>query len=266
MNPWDVEMVVAEEACRHAEAVAAINPYSEAEWIAIGNTRCVYAGSSTSVFGVYSFQESHWEEREWKELERFFQQKERAPTFWVTSQTPADLLERISASHRCTRVERIFGKSFASGASLSPDESLPTTKEEAPSPTDDSNLHALPLADLDRWTLLFSQKDNPKAKEPSYLASVKLHQKEIRFYENGKEASYTFFSNGFAYVPFPAESLRAWQTRQAKNFRATAYLERQAVFDLSPGNESQKNNTSSEAEQKNNDFELILERKLYEPI
>lgn len=265
MNPWDVEMVVAEEACRHAEAVASINPYSEAEWIAIGNTRCVYAGSSSSVFGVYSFQESHWEEREWKELERFFQQKERPPTFWVTSQTPADLLERISTSHRCTKIERIYGIGFAKEAPPST-KTLSPTGEPLTETMDGKTFHALPLADLDRWTLLFSQRDNPSAKEPSYLASVKLHQKEIRFYENGKEASYTFFSNGFAYVPYPAASLREWQITQAKNFRATAYLERQIANDLLLGSESQKNVASLKSEPKQNDFELILERKLYEPI
>lgn len=223
MNLIEVETIVAEEACRHAEAVAALNPYSEAEWISIGNTRCVYAGASSPIFGVYSFHEENWEEREWKELERFFALKERAPSFWVTPLTPKDLLDRISKTHRCTLEESI------SMAEIAPMEKSAGTN--------------IPIPDLDRWAILFSQRENPNAKEASYLSAVKLHQKESRFYENGKEASYTFFANGYAYVPYPAPSLRDWQFQQAREFRAKFYLER----------------ASRQAQS-------LLTRKLYEPI
>lgn len=257
MNLWDLEMVVADEACRHAEAVAAINPYSEAEWISIGNTKCVYAGASSSIFGVYAFQESDWEEREWQDLERFFQRKERTPNFWVTNNTPAYLLDRISNSHRCSRVEQIFVRTCYQ------EKATTNTIANTSNPISNAVSHekealagysnSFPLADLDRWALLFSQKDTPSAKEPSYLASVKLHQKEIRFYENSKEASYTFFSSGYAYVPFVSESLREEQFRQAQSFRARFYLERS----------SQEKNPNPLGK---NDFEFVFERKLYEPI
>jgi hypothetical protein len=225
MNPVDVEMIIAEEACRHAEAVAALNPYSEAEWIAIGNTRCIYAGASSPVFGVYAFQEENWEEREWRELERFFSLKERPASFWVTAFTPKESLERIEKTHRCTKVETIYGT------------------ELSPEQTSTTPLSPIPLPDLDRWSLLFSRRENPAATEASYLSAVKLHQKETRFYENGGEASYTFFSQGFAYVPYPSASLRDWQIQQAQEFRAKFFLERKSATALP-----------------------LLTRNLYEPI
>jgi hypothetical protein len=199
----EIEQAIALEAVAHAEALASLNPYSEAEWIEIGNTKLVYTGVTSSVFGAYNFATDEiWEEREWLELERFFSRKERSPHFWVSPLTAPECIERIKHTHKITKKQKVFG------LELKPREEF----EEK-------------LPDLDNWGILFSKLQNPQATEASFLALIKLHQKNTRFYENELEGSYTFFHSGIALSPYPSERLSAYQQASAEKFQCKMYCE-----------------------------------------
>jgi hypothetical protein len=217
----EIEQAIADEAVAHVEAVASLNPYAEAEWIEIGNSKLVYTGVTSSVFGAYNFAvDEIWEEREWLELERFFSRKERAPNFWVNPLSNPACIERIQSTHKITKKQKVFALELKTREGF--EEKLP---------------------DLEKWGILFSKLQNPEAREASFLALIKLHQKNTRFYENQMEGSYTFFHSGIALVPFPAPALSATQQASAEKFQCKIYCE------LDHSN-----------------LPLLYERILYEPI
>ena len=194
-----IEAVIALEAAEHAMAVAALNPYSEAEVLELGAGRAVYCGSFSPVHGCYALGFEELEEKDFRQIETFFLRKERAPTFWTVPKTSPSLFSFLQENFRPTKVQAIHGKELKA-------------LEAAPIPLDRG-------LDLGEWALAFSRGENPAAKEPGLLASVKLHQKNIRFYlENGK-ASYTYFAEGIAYIPFPEPSLLPLQEKEAAQFR-----------------------------------------------
>jgi hypothetical protein len=202
-----IEQAFAREASAHAAAALELNPYGEAEALELGDARAVYTGQWSSVHGVMGLGlDGPVEERDLREVERFFHRKERSPAFWVTPETDPSLLELLGRDYRIVRSTSVHGCALPADAEL-------------PAPSGASR-----EVDHRAWTLALTQQLDPYAKEPGLLALTKLHQKETRFYLGGGSASYTFFHSGLALVPSPgAHSLLALQVNEAAEFRSTFF-------------------------------------------
>jgi hypothetical protein len=220
----EIEAAIAAEAAAHARAAEELNPFGEAEAREMGSARLVYAGTFSPVHGVYGLGlDGPVEERDWEEIERFFQKKERAPHYWITPFTDASVLERIQKTHRPTRKEKVSG-----WAQLGPAQSENTPYLSGP--------------DHEAWCLAFTRARNPEAQEADLLALTKLHQKNTRFHLAPPYASYTFFHQGIALLPYPSPSLLERQKIEAASFRSTAFV---VIGELAP---------------------FLYERTLHEPV
>jgi hypothetical protein len=181
MDLTAVEEAIAAEAAAHGEAASALNPYADAEALALGRAQLVYSGTFSPVHGVYGLGlDGPPDENDWREIDRFFARKERPPVFWLTPFTDPAVKEKISATHRPTKTILVSGEQ-------------PHAMGGKPFPGPDHSA----------WALAFRQSRAPGASEPDLLALTKLHQKNTRFYLEGGRASYTFFHRGIALVPFP---------------------------------------------------------------
>lgn len=208
LNFSEIEAAFAAEAAAHARASLDLNPFVEAEVIEQGRARLVYAGTFSPAHGAYALGlDGPVEERDWQEIHRFFQRKEREPHIYTTPFTDASVVEGMGVRYR------IAGSTKVNGISLQ--EAKP-----GPFPAGISN------PEHGAWALAFSRLENPERKEPDLVAMTKMHQRETRFYllEDGQGASYTFFHRGLAIVPFPHPPLLALQKREAEEFRCTGFI------------------------------------------
>lgn len=226
----EIELTIAKEAKAHADAVSALNPYSEAESLSLGSAEAVYSGATSPIHGVFAFAlDGPIEERDWQEVERFFLRKERSPAFWCSPASDPSLLAFLRSGFVETKKVPVHG--FRFGAQEISELGLP---EKLGSST----------PNLEEWALTFSKRERPGAKEPNLFALTKMHQREIRFYLSGHSASYTFFQDGIAFVPHVGDSaLLALQIDEAKQFKSASF----AVL----GNSS---------------LPFLYERTLYEPV
>jgi hypothetical protein len=238
LESHETEAALAEEAAAHARASAELNSFGEAEAVEIGSARLVYAGVFASVHGVYGLGlDGPVEERDWAEIDRFFQKKERAPVFYVAPFTDPGLEARLIKTHRLARIEKVCGWELEGDGQL---------------------MHEAYLSGPDHgeWSLAFARSRNPSAKEADLLSATKLHQKNTRFYLQAGAASYTFFHRGVAVVPYPAgNSLLALQKKEAEAFRCKAFV----VMDVGTSARSGDNFADTPAP-------ILYERKVYEPV
>src|SRR6218665_2003091 len=106
----EIEAALAEEAAAHARASADLNSIGEAEAVEMGNARLVYSGVFSSVHGVYGLGlDGPAEERDWAEIDRFFQRKERAPVYSLAPFADTDIAIHIRPTHRLDRTEKVSG-------------------------------------------------------------------------------------------------------------------------------------------------------------
>lgn len=193
------------EAAAHAFAAAELNPFGEAEILELGDARAVYCGAWSPVHGVLGLGLSGpVEERDLREIERFYFKKERDPAFWITPETDPSLTALLAHEYHPVKSIPVHG------AALNADLCLP-----------EPNGSSQP--DHHQWTIAFSLTLDPNAKEPGLLALTKLHQKETRRYlaGGGNCASYTFFHRGIALVPAPStHTLLALQAHEARQWKA----------------------------------------------
>ena len=181
----EVEAAFAAEAAAHARAALELNPFVEAESIELGRGRLVYAGTFSPAHGAYALGlDGPLEERDWAEIHRFFQRKEREPTFWIAPVTDLSVIEGIARTHREAARFAVHGVALNAEA--------PAAGSEAPGTS---------APEHGAWALAFSPRENPGRREPDLLALTKMHQKETRFYLHEGAASYTFFHRGLAIVP-----------------------------------------------------------------
>jgi hypothetical protein len=201
----EIELAFAAEAAAHAAAALDLNPFGEAEALELGQARAVYSGQWSPVHGAIGLGlDGPVEERDLREIERFFFRKERPAAYWVTPATDPSLAALLGRDFAPVRTVKVHGCAPAAAAA------------ELPGPAGASR-------DVDHkaWTLAFTRLLDPAAQEPGLLALTKLHQKETRFYATANSASYTFFHAGVALVPAAgAHSLLALQAREAAEFRA----------------------------------------------
>lgn len=201
-----IEIAIAAEAEAHALATKELNPFSEATFREIGDGRLVYCGTQSPVHGAYGLGlDGALEERDWKMIERFFQELERPPAFWFCPLTDPDVVEDA--------------KRFAPNSQLLP---VHGSTLEGENPFGQAVGTSEP--DHGEWTLAFSRREKPGTQERSLLALTTLHQGNTRFYLGRESATYTFFHRGLALVPFPAPSLSALQWKEAKEFGAKAIV------------------------------------------
>lgn len=238
----EIEAALAEEAAAHARASADLNSFGEAEAVEMGSARLVYAGVFASVHGVYGLGlDGPVEERDWAEIDRFFQRKERAPVYYVTPFTDPSVAARLAKSHRLARTESVCGWILEGNG---------------------ETLHDAYLSGPDHgeWSLAFARLRNPAAKEADLLSATKLHQKNTRFYLQAGAASYTFFHRGIALAPHPAGlSLLKLQKKEAEAFRCKAFV----VMGVNP---SADTGTSQSTGTGDSLPPLLYERKVYEPV
>jgi hypothetical protein len=190
-NLPEIEAAIAAEAAAHSEAAAALNPYGEAEAMAIGRGRLIYSGVISSVHGVFGLGlDGPPEDRDWAEIERFFTRKDRPAAFWVTPFTDSTVMDVIKHTHRPARTIAVRGEKLA------------------PSPLEaDPHLSG---PDLSLWSQAFGESE----------AYTKLHQSDTRYFLSGGGASYTFFHNGYALVPHPSAETLALQKKESFHSRA----------------------------------------------
>ena len=184
-----VERAIAAEAAAHAEAVLALNPYSEADFLELGCALAVYSGVASPWNALYGDLFS-LEPRDWDHVKKFFSERDAHCLAWGTEKfpVPAKKMETM----------------LVYAETLSPMTNKVPPAENIPPET---------------WPLLFTQERRPESLAPDFLAALKFQQRETRFYAQNKAASYTFFHGGVAWVPFPAEhSLLELQKRDAGNF------------------------------------------------
>lgn len=239
----EIEAALAEEAAAHARASAELNSFGEAEAVEAGNARLVYSGVFSLVHGVFGLGlDGPAEDRDWAEIERFFQRKERAPFYYLTPFTDPTIATHIHLTHRIARTERICGWMLEGEGQAVHDAYL-----SGP--------------DHGEWSLAFARLRNPGAKEADLLSATKLHQKNTRFYLQAGAASYTFFHRGIAVVPYPAGlSLLKLQKKEAEAFRCKAFV----VMGMSPSTHS--GDTSPNVGTSDSLPPLLYERKVYEPV
>ena len=205
MNPshLEIESVIAEEAAAHARAAEELNPFGDSEALELGSARLVYSGQWSPVHGCFALGlDGPVEARDFHEVERFFLKKERRSAYWICPGTDSSLLSFLDRDFHAAK------KTAVSGAEP---RDLPL-----PAPAGESR------PDFPSWALAFTKTLDPAAKEVGLFALTKLHQKETSYYL-GKEpgaASYTFFRNGIAFIPFPSTpELLALQIHDSANFR-----------------------------------------------
>jgi len=202
-----IEAAIAAEAAAHARAALELNPFLEAESVELGRARLVYAGTFSPAHGAYALGlDGPLEERDWQEIYRFFQRNEREPFFYVAPCTDPSVEEGLADRYRVARTDTVNGISL---------EAPPA----APFPDGISN------PEHGAWALAFSRRENPARTEPDLIATTKMHQRETRFYRLGEEAaSYTFFYQGVAFIPYPDPRLLPLQQREAEEFKCTALV------------------------------------------
>lgn len=206
MELRDVEIALAAEAAAHARAALELNPYLDAEARELGSAWLVYAGTFSPVHGVFGLGlDGPIEERDWDEIHRFFQRKEREPYYWTTPFTDPSVLEGLARTHRATRVVSVHGIDLAAAPATAMPEGSSTPEHGA-------------------WSLAFARRENPARTEADLFALTKLHQKETRFYLHGEAASYTFFSRGIALIPPVDLRTLPLQQREAEEFKSTALI------------------------------------------
>ena len=197
MHLPDVEAAIAAEAAAHAEAAAALNPYCEAEAVALGRAQLVYSGAVSPVHGVYGLGlDGPPEEADWREIRKFFSAKDRPAAFWITPFTDRAVAEEIKATHRPTRSVAVRGLA------------LP---QPAGKPVREAFLSG---PDHNAWAKAFGES----------LAFVKLHQRHTRFFLEGDAASYTFFHLGIALIPHPAAAVLPRQERETFHSNAIVVM------------------------------------------
>jgi hypothetical protein len=203
----DIEAAFAAEAEAHARAAIELNPHGEAEALELGNARAVYAGQWSSVHGVYGLGlEGPVEERDFQEIQRFFQRKERSPAFWLTPETDPSLAEFLKQGYEPSRRVAVHGLALPAFVEL-------------PVPGGSSQ------PDHQAWSLAFTRVLDPGANQPGLAALTKLHQRDTRFYLGALNgASYTYFRNGVALVPVPsAHTLLSLQAKEAGDFKCSFF-------------------------------------------
>lgn len=193
MLPLDqIEAAIAAEAAAHTAAAAELNPYAEAETLELGRANAVYSGAISPVHGVYALGlDGPPEERDWREIERFFHRKERAATYWITPFTDPAVVETIRETHRPTLKQAVRGE-------------LLTSSSDPLDPFTGPN--------LDAWSKAFGDA----------AAFTKIHQRGTRFYLTSGAASYTFFHQGIALIPVPRKETFAEQRNE--NFHSKALV------------------------------------------
>jgi len=199
----EIEAAFAAEAEAHARAALELNPFGEAESLALGNARAVYSGQWSGVHGVFGLGlEGPVEERDLQEIERFYLKKERSPAFWLTPETDPSLAQWLRRDYQATRHVPVHGLALSSPSGLPPAGGTSAPDHRA-------------------WTLAFTQVLDPGAQESGLAALTKLHQRDTRFYLGSPSgASYTYFRGGLALVPVPsAHSLLSLQVREAADFQ-----------------------------------------------
>lgn len=199
-----IEPAIAAEAAAHTLAAAELNPFTDAEVLDLGGAFACYGGIFSRANGVHGLGlNGAVEARDIVEIERFFQQKEARPAYWISSATDPSLLELLGKTYSATKHELIYGAAL-----------------EASKPLANSSGTNAPEPEL--WPLAFTRARDSQKNEPDLLALVKLHQKETRRYLNGdQDASYTFFHNSVAWVPHASSAaLLALQWNDAREFRA----------------------------------------------
>lgn len=224
----DLEEVLALEAEAHARATLELNPYSEAESLDLGTMRAIYTGAISSVHGVFATGlDGDFEERDLKEIERFFSKKERAPLFWASPATHPTWLEYLEKNAKKIATQRVHGAALK-------DFMVPANASGNNKP------------DFTRWALSFTRLRNPTAKEPDLISQIKMHQKNTRYYldEKNSLATFTFFEKGLAFSSHKAsDELFSLQLKDAKEFSAKYFF---------------TNRESS--------LPFLYERNLYEPL
>jgi hypothetical protein len=217
MDQRRIESAIAAEAVAHAEAAAELNPYGEAESLEVGAASLVYSGSLSPVHGVFALGLGGCpDERDWQEIDKFFSRKERPPAFWLTPFTDPAVSDRLKHSHRPTRTVAVRALSLPQDPAPPPDAALSGPDHQA-------------------WSAAFGRKHQ------ELLALTKLHQRNTRFYLQETEASYTFFHQGVALIPFPAAALLPLQRKECFHSKEIVVI--------------------GEA-----DLPLLYERTLYEPV
>lgn len=204
----DIEAALAAEAAAHARAAGGLNPYLESEVIEQGRARLVYAGTFSPAHGAYGLGlDGPVEERDWQEIHRFFQRKEREADIYTAPFTDPSVFEALDNRYRIGAVAKVNGMKLGAAPAEAFPEGISNPEHGA-------------------WALAFSRRENPARTEPDLVATTKMHQKETRFYllENGEGASYTFFHRGLAIVPFPHPRLLALQKREAEEFKCLALI------------------------------------------
>jgi hypothetical protein len=207
INLPDIEAALAAEAAAHARAALDLNPFLEAEAVELGRARLVYAGTFSPVHGAYALGlDGPLEERDWQEIHRFFQRKEREANFWLAPFTDPSVAEALGARYRAGPATKVIGITLGP----SPGGNFPD---------------GVSNPEHGAWALTFSRRENPARNEPDLLAMTKVHQRETRFYLLGDEAaSYTFFHQGLAIIPYPDERLLPLQKREAEEFKCSALI------------------------------------------
>jgi hypothetical protein len=201
MNHAEIEIALAAEAEAHARASAELNPFGEAEAEELGSARLVYSGAVSRVHGVYALGlDGPPEERDWKQILRFFSRLDRDPNYFTMPATDPSVLEEIRSSHRPVDTVKVYAEDLAS------------VKVEQAEGISEPN--------FDQWALAFSRRENPARSEPDLLALTKIHQKSTRFYLNGEAASYTFFHRGIALISYPVAGVFDLQRKEAAEFKA----------------------------------------------
>jgi hypothetical protein len=207
VNLPDVEAALAAEAAAHARAGLDLNPFLEAEAVELGRARLVYAGTFSPVHGAFALGlDGPVEDRDWQEIHRFFQRKEREAHVWTAPFTDPSVEEGIRGRYVAARTVKVHGISLG-----------PSPGGEFPAGVSNPEHGA--------WALTFSRRENPARTEPDLLAMTKVHQRETRFYLLGSEAaSYTFFHQGLAIIPYPDARLLPLQKREAEEFKCSGLV------------------------------------------
>jgi hypothetical protein len=195
----EVEAALRAEAVDFAAASRDLNPYGEAEAREIAGAWAIYCGQFSETHGIFGWEFAP-EPRELEAALRFFQDKERALAFWVTSFADRSLRDWAREVGRPLRTETVYCLRLKSSGQES--------------------LSAASTPNLETWPLAFTRARNPAATEADLLALTKLHQRNTRFSAADGFGSYTYFHLGSAWIPFLHPALFSAQRQEAEHFRA----------------------------------------------